>query len=516
MTAPEWSSMTLGMAVEIGGMCLSGFIFFRTRRYTFAEAAAYGIITGLMLISLLLHIVDLFGIPEWMVLGEGILVCGAVSVLTVQRSRWRESLKILKFFVFTYPLGSFVLVLGWLLLFMGLLLVPAGENPAGSLSFTFPVPDLSMDIQSLPDGVSNPRAGSSLSFFYQRWHPNTVSRILGLLMYLSIAFSTYSLSRRYSWPSTAFTVTLVVIGMPQLVYQSFSPAETLVPAAAGLFGLLAVHRLIELPNRRDIALLLPGIAFGVTDDPVGWIFPIILLLLAIVLLIRRHGARFWRGFILARPLGLGLAIVSALIFSGGLRYGRPDFTEPGTRPVYQENQDGLIGAAGNLTRYFFESADPIPPLDYLWKWTMGVRLSEQFQSGYDRFLKPWVGTRGAAEPFVLTRYQNRDVAWFGPFAFLLILPAVGYALFRGHRRIKAVAVALTGYLYVITLMLAWKAGNGKFLIPFFTCGGFLVASLLPPWRVSSSTKRLLRVGGLLLFFYSISNHPNLKALITNL
>ncbi len=488
MTAPEWSLMTLGMAVEIGGMCLSGFIFFRTRRYTFAEAAAYGIITGLMLISLLLHILDLLGIPEWMVLGEGILVCAAVSVLTVQRSRWRESLKILKFFVSTYPSGSFLLVLGWLLLFMGLLLVPAGENPAGS----------------------------SLSFFYQRWHPNTVSRIFSLLMYLSIAFSTYSLSRRYSWPSTAFTVTLVVIGMPQLVYQSFSPAETLVPAAAGLFGLLAVHRLIELPNRRDIALLLPGIAFGVTDDPAGWVFPVILLFLAIVLLIRRHGARFWRGFILARPLGLGLAIVSALIFSGGLRYGRPDFPEPGARPVFQENQDGLVGAAGNLIRYFFESADPIPPLDYLWKWTMGVRLSEQFQGGYDRFLKPLVGTRGAAEPFVLTRYQNRDVAWFGPFAFLLILPAVGYALFRGHRRIKAVAVALTGYLYVITLMLAWKAGNGKFLTPFFTCGGFLVASLLPPWRVSSSTKRLLRVGGLLLFFYSISNHPNLEALISNL
>jgi len=515
MTAPEWSPITLGMAVEIGGLCLSGFLFFRSRRYTFAEAASYGIMTVLMLISLFLHIVELLGIPDWIFLGEGILVCAAAYLLIVLCVRWRESLKILKFFISAYPAGSFALALGWLLLFIGLIIVPAGENLTGWLPFTFPSLDFSIDIQDLRKGTSHPGLGPSFIIFYERWNPNTVSRIFSLLLYLSIAFATYSLSRRYSWPSTAFTVTLVVIGMPKLVYQTFLPTETLLPAAAGLFGMLAVHRLIELPNRIDIVLLLPGIAFGVTNDPVGWVFPIILLLLAIVLLIRRHGTRFWRGFIWARPMGMGLAILSALIFSGGLRYGRPDFPGPEKTPIYRENQDGLVGAAGNLTRYVFESADPIPPLDYLWERAMGVSLSAQFQGGYDRFLKPLVGTRGTAEPFVLTHYRSEDAAWFGPFAFLLILPAVGYALFRGHRRIKAVAVALMGYLYVITLMLAWKAGNGKYLTPFFTCGGFLVASLLPPWRVSSSTKRMLRILGMLLFYYSLSNHPDLRALISN-
>jgi hypothetical protein len=510
MTTPELSPITLGMAAEIGGLCLSGFIFFLSRRYTFAEAVAYGIMTVLMMISLLMHIVEVFGIPEWMVLGEGILVCAAVSVMIAQRSWWKEALKSLKFFVFTHPAGSVGLALGWLFLFMGLVIVPAGENLADSLSFTFPIAKLSMEFQNLGDGELRIGVDSLFLFLYGRWNPSTVLRIFSLLMYLSIAFSTYSLSRRYSWPSTAFTVTLVVIGMPKLVYQSFSPAETLLPTAAGLFGILAVHRLIELPNRRDIALLFPGIAFGITDGPVGWVFPMILLLLSIVLLIRRHGTRFWRSLILVRPSGLGLAIVIALIFSGGLRYERSDFPETGRTPAYQENQDGLIGAAGNLTRYFFESAEPIPPLDYLWKRTLGARLSEQFQDAYDRFLKPLVGTRGAAEPFVLTHYRNKDVAWFGPFACLLILPAVGYALFRGHRRIKAVAVALIAYGYIITLMLAWKAGNGKYWTPFFAGGGFLVAFLLPPWRVSRSTKRLLQLAGLMLLYYSLKDHPAMK------
>lgn len=516
MIFPEWSPITLGLAAEIGGLCLSGFVFFYSRRYTFAEAAAYGIITVLMLISIFMQIAELFLIPELVVFGEGILLCAAVSILMMQQSRWGECRKTLKYFVTTYPLGSFGLGFGWLFLFIGVVLAPGADSLFSSLSFPFPMPGFPGEIQMVSEVAPTFGLHSSILFFLcERWHSSMVSRIFGLLMYLSIAFSTYSLARRYSWPSTALTVTLVVVGMPKLVFQSFSPADSLLSAAAGLFCLLAVHRLIEQPNTGDFGLLLPGISFGVAEDPVGWVFPMILVLLAGVLLTRRHGARYWRGFIFVQPVGLVLAVLSALIFSGFLPDMMQISPEPGERSAYPANEDGLTGAASNLIRYLVESAEPIPPLDRVWNWIGGVRLSDQLQSGYDRFFMPLVGNRGAAERFALGRYQNTDVAWFGPLAFLLILPAVGYALFRGHRRTKAVAVALMGYLYVITLMLAWKAGNGKYLTPFFTCGGFLVASLLPPWRVSSSTKRLLQVVGLLLLFYSLSHHPNLSTLISN-
>ena len=64
MISPQWSPMSPGMALEIGGLCLSGFVFFYSRRYTFAEAAAFGIMTVLMLISVVLRIAEMFHIPE--------------------------------------------------------------------------------------------------------------------------------------------------------------------------------------------------------------------------------------------------------------------------------------------------------------------------------------------------------------------------------------------------------------------------------------------------------------------
>lgn len=507
MTVPPWSPNALGMVAEIGGLSLAGFLFFRGRRHTFAEAVAYGILTVLMILSLFLRVAELSRIPELTVLGEGILACAAVYILITHRGGLAEGLKTLKDFASSYPMETFGLSLGFFILFIGSILM----SPEGNAIASYPFFGSGADLISQNQTSQNK---TILFFTALRWNTETVSEAFGFLLYLSVGFSTYSLARRYSWPSTAFTVTLVVVGMPKLVYQSFSPTGEIIPAAAGLFSLLALHRLIEKPNAGDFALLVPAIFFGVTDGPLSWAFPAILSLLAAVLLTRRHGVGCWRSFISAQPAAMGLALMSAVILSGGFGSWRPHPpAPPDSNPIYARNEDGLAGAAANGVRYLLESADPIPSIDHLWKWMMGIRLSDLFQRVYDRFLTPIAGGRGAAETFVLSRYQNVEVSWFGPLAFLLILPAIGYAMIRGHRRIKAVAVALVGYLYIVALVIAWKPGNGKFFTPFFTCGGFLTATLLPPWRVSSSTKRLLRMAGLFLLFYSIGNHPILRNLI---
>jgi hypothetical protein len=69
---------------------------------------------------------------------------------------------------------------------------------------------------------------------------------------------------------------------------------------------------------------------------------------------------------------------------------------------------------------------------------------------------------------------------------ILVGPAWLKALVRGPRRLKAVAVALAGYLYLASLLPAWQPGNGRLFMPFWCCAGFMVAFLLPPWRFTRS------------------------------
>ena len=107
----------------------------------------------------------------------------------------------------------------------------------------------------------------------------------------------------------------------------------------------------------------------------------------------------------------------------------------------------------------------------------------------------------------LRRYDEA-LAGFGPLGFCLVLPAVGYALWRGPRRLKAVAVALCGYLYLVCLVLAWQPGNAQHLTIFFACGGFIIAFILPPWRLTRKGRTLLNVFSLLLFAYACLGSPD--------
>ena len=115
-----------------------------------------------------------------------------------------------------------------------------------------------------------------------------------------------------------------------------------------------------------------------------------------------------------------------------------------------------------------------------------------------------MGDLGAAAPFSVSWAPGAAGAWFGPLGFFLVLPAVAYALVRGPRRLKAVAVAMAGYVYIVTLAVAWAPGNARYFTVLFACCGFMTAFFLPPWRFSSGGKRRLQVIGALLLFYGCS------------
>jgi hypothetical protein len=92
---------------------------------------------------------------------------------------------------------------------------------------------------------------------------------------------------------------------------------------------------------------------------------------------------------------------------------------------------------------------------------------------------------------------------FGPFAALLVLPAMVHAAVRGPRRLKALVVAWAGYLYLAALMVKWQPANLAILTPLLAANGFVVAFSLPPWRLRRRGLRLLQIDFALLLVWAI-------------
>ena len=86
---------------------------------------------------------------------------------------------------------------------------------------------------------------------------------------------------------------------------------------------------------------------------------------------------------------------------------------------------------------------------------------------------------------------------------LLILPALGYALLRGPRRLKSIALALSVYVALVSLIAAWMPQNARFFTTFFVCTGFMTAFLLPPWRMTRRRRWTLQALRILILIYGV-------------
>jgi hypothetical protein len=352
-----------------------------------------------------------------------------------------------------------------------------------------------------------------LPHLFLRFHGDAGLGLLGFAAYLSIGFSVYALSRRYAWPSTAFTVVVIVLSMPRMVYLATSPGYEIIPTAVALFCLLAVFRTVESPNVRDLYLLLLGLVFMISKATLQLAFPLVLVPLASLLLFRRHGLVTWWHLVAARPSILLLFSIPALIFSpllplvhSLLANGSSDGTRILSTVAY--NNDGLQGTAANAIRYLLQSIDLTLPVDNLLKWAMGFSVSGLLQRVYETLVVPVFDGRGTATAFRIAWGADERFSWFGPFGFGLILPAVVYSVRRAPRRLKAVAVALVGYFFLVALIPAWRPENVRYFDVFFLCGSVCTAFFLPPWRLSKKGRRVLMIigAGLLVYAAACNDH----------
>ncbi|MBA3009883.1 MAG: hypothetical protein FP812_06555 [Desulfobacula sp.] len=486
-------------------LCAAAFFLFRRKDNTFAESASYAIITVFMLLSFVRQVSFITGYPAISTTIESLLLLASLGLITKNRSHIPCIFATLKRFGDTNPL-SFACV-GLCLLYMavhGLLPFPKEfQNELYTLTLYtkngfFPLAEASDFPGFLP--VNHLFLFNS----FPGLGPHAGTGIFCFLAYLSIGFSTYALARRYSWQTTAFTTTLLVMSMPRLVVQAIYPGTQIISVAIALFCILALYRSCELPTLTDLILLILGLFFSISENISSMVFAPILFALSCVVLFRRHGIMEWKR-LLGKNRYTFLAIVPAMVFSQSWLFLSNHLNKkfwPGFFSTTPFNPDGIQGALANFIRHLFESFNSAMPIelfsDKLFKWSM----SKNLESLYDFSVIPVWGKSGASQVFHLT-WSPAGLFSFGPAGFFLVLPALVYALVKGPRRLKSVAIAFFVYFYLISLILAWAPGSAKFFEIFYVCSGFSIAFFFPPWRFTKTKKQIFQTAGCALLFLTL-------------
>lgn len=499
-----------GTVLEYGVLTAGAFAYFRHSGCTLAEAAAYALVTAMMALSFLFQASLMLSLPPLGWVGEALLVAAALATVYHLRGEIVGALAGGRSLFRNFPLAGTLIVCGWGCLALEAVWLPPGEafwrDLAQVLQFQA-AGSLWVDGSLFSSGALPPLNALILPYAVLRMGTDLGSGFFGFAAYLAIGFGTYALARRYAWPATALTVSFVVVSLPRLVYQAAAPGGEMVPAAAALFCVLAAYRCVEAPHARDLALLLLGAFFSIGGSPLALAFPSIFAPLAAVLLFRRHGRASWWALVKRRPWWLPATLPPALLFSQGWlwvhnaqRAGDWIATAPG---AFAFNADGIQGSAANLVRYLLESIDLLAPTARGLHWMLGIDPLAVLQGLHTLLVVPFFGSRGAAADFSLQWSGGPTAAGFGPFGLLLILTAVAYAAWRGPRRLKATAVALGAYVFLVTLIPAWLPGNARYFSVFFVCGGFCTAFTLPPWRFTLGKQRLLQVLCAVVLFYAL-------------
>lgn len=507
IVASEW--LANGALMLFAGLAGgSGFIAFRRQGCTLSEAAAYGCTAFLMVQAWIGQVAFMAGATRYYTLF--LLLAALPGLKTAGRlpgyffAQFREVLR----FSRRYPLAAAGLLTGWGYSVLACVwpmprlygavmesLVPLWRHGGNVFSFGYPATAAALPVMNH-------------IVFLAPWQPPLAVVLANLAACLAVGFATYALSRRYAWPSMAITVTLLVVSMTRLVHQGMTAHSELVPAAASLTALLALYRSVERPQTMDFVMLAATIGYSVAGGRLCFLMPAVLLGLSIVLLGRRHGIRP-RGWNTVRQAGVVFAAAAVLIVfsqagpvSANLAAGRPWIgAAPWDRLAF--NGDGLGGTAANMARYLILSIDFPEFADRVCRWLFGAGPLAGLKLLYHGTVTAALDGRGAAAAFDWTWSAPYRFVWFGPTGFLMIIPSVVIAFWRGPYRLKSTALALWVYWILVCLIVAWRPENVRLMTRFFVCSGFLMAFALPPWRLRRNGRMLLQLLGLLIMAHAI-------------
>ncbi len=498
--------LALGLAMETAVFLLAAFAWCRSMAYTFAESAAGAILLVFMTLSLLHQIGFYSGSPLPAIIVE---TAAAAALVIAGRRRLPDLLRLPVEAIHlwrkeTVPMA--VIAAGWLA--MMLFVAARGGGPAflstelswqhllaepaiggfGQTAAAAPIPLLNVPALL----AHTTRFGLP---------PNALG--VGIMAHMAVGFSTYALARRHAWPPMALTVSLLVLSMPRLIVLSLFPSAELVSCAAVAFAILLLYRLVEQHRPWDLRLFFLTVLFSIHANPMSIaLVPVLTLLLALVML-RRHGRLLVWELVADRPRVTAALVLPAVMLAQipGLVVNQAS-GHPLLGSACAFETGGIVGAVANLVRFVLVSCDPTQPVQEALVWLVGLDLKGLLMSVYRAMMALLPNQRADGDPFGLI-FSGDGAFGFGPFALVLVLPAMAYALVRGPRRLKALGMAWMGYLYLAALVMDWQSGSLATLSPMVAANGFLVAVFLPAWRLRRRGMRLLQINFFLLMSWTL-------------
>ena len=471
--------------LTVGVLALAALGLYHQRGLPMAEAAAYALMTTLMLLSALWQLAFLLSFPPAAIFGEALLAC--LGLLLIWRLRfvlalsWRR----LWFIQRIHPIFSGIFLFGIFLIGLQILRLPPPDYYASA--FWHLGPDQPRGIGFEPLARVLPPLNSAIFLFRQaHWGSCCGNGWIGLLAFGVIGLATYALARRYAWPPTSITVAATVICLPPIVRYIYDGGFESATAASAVFCIMLIYRLAEKPSRMDLGFLTLAILFCVTSAGLYYGLPSMLAGLALLILMRRYDLATWRDHLQKLSPVFMICLVLGFLFSqlGIVIHNRlmaEDWFAAVASNTLQFNPDGIGGAGTNLLHYLVSILPQALTLPELLFWGLGLEnqaIARLMTSPLLSMLNISIDNAVVVAPM-----SESAPHWRLGILGTLLLP-IGwlYAFWRGSRRLKTMVIWLFAYGYLIVLVPAWSYHNLSFCGPPLACGGFILAFLLPPWR----------------------------------
>ncbi|ACB52697.1 unknown [Crocosphaera subtropica ATCC 51142] len=502
--------------LEIIILCLGATVFLYRPKMMVSEAICSGIIVALLTLSCLYQTVFLIGVPQLAFIFEAMLVIASVFLIRRRNNYLKQFWRRLVNFWQEHKITCSVV--GIAIIYLGLqaiILPPTGPDIkdyhlSRVLLFQQEKSLYLENIVTLRQAIF-PVGWNILNHAFLRFHTDYGLGIFPFLIYLSVGCGVYSLCRKLTSQNIAFVSTLVIITMPQVVFQSNSLSNDFPLAGVGIFCFLILYRLYQNINLIDFILLVVGSAFGLSIKLTFVLFLAPFLVFSGYLLFKKHSFGNWFKFLLNHWFWWIALIVPVLIFSqiwlysynynywGGFS-GPPDYVN------YFKQADGVKGGVANLFRFLFQSIDLMQPTDIVSQRFLNIQPSNELEKIYRKVIYPLVGDAG-----MLNNYLNplKDspykfgiewkfqeiIGWYGWFGFLLSIPSILYTSIKGNRFVKIVSYILICFFLIVSYKLAWSPLRGRYFSIFFVSSGICIAYTLDSLSLwlQDKTKILLKV-----------------------
>ena len=503
-------------SIELAALCLGGVVLFHRSGRPICHSICCGLCVAMMFLSFVFQAAFLVGMPNLSFPLEMGALGFAGMILAKHRQLLKDMWQAVRCFISAQrPLALFLLV-AWSYLALQAILLPPGNDDSMAYNLARVLlfqreHTLFLDKITTVRQVIFPVGADILTHLFLRFGTDYGVAVFSFLSYLAIITGTYALARHYAEPKVALTAAIVIASLPELVYQATSTKNDIVAAAVGAFALLIAQELWQTPNFSAAILLILALSFGISTKTTFPALAIPFFVAFTLGLLRKHGLQPLKQIITSNyRRHAPFALAPVLVFSQAwlFAYNKllwhawagPSETQSITRQL-----DGVSGGIANIVRYFLQTFDLMSPVDSVFLVAKGFRLSEVGDRLYMSIVHPIFGDLGIATccgTFRIRWECHEDFAWFGPFGFFLIIPAITYASFKTRGFLRVVAISLQGFLVIVSFTLGWTPFNNRYFSLLFALSGALVAFLLQRLKLRHLSVRLITVASVLILFYS--------------